>query len=80
MNTSINIAIRRLGRMIGSFVSDWHSAQRLLLAYQLAPERFVFAPRGVPATYAEFLFMTSGKLPREASARERARSDRLAAG
>ena len=57
MNTSIDIAIRRLGRMVGSFVSDWRSAQRLLLAYQLAPERFVFAPRGVPATYAEFLFL-----------------------
>jgi hypothetical protein len=80
MNTSIDIAIRRLGRMVGSFVSDWHSAQRLLLAYQLAPERFVFGSRGVPATYAEFLFMTSGKLPHEASARQRARGAGLAAG
>ena len=80
MTTSIDIALRRLGRMAGSFVSDWHSAQRLLLEYQLAPERFVFAPRGVPATYAEFLFMRHGKLPHEASARERARGAGLAAG
>lgn len=74
MSTDIQTAIRRLGRMVASFASDWHHAQRLLLEWQLAPERFVFAPSGVPATYAEFLFLTAGRLPHEPPARARARA------
>ena len=74
MNTDIQTAMRRLGQMLASFATDWHRAQRLLLAYQLAPERFVFAPSGVPATYADFLFLTAGRLPHEPSARARARA------
>jgi len=72
MNTEIQTALRRLGRTVASFARDWHRAQRLLLEWQLAPERFVFRPSGVPDTYADFLFLTAGPRPREPSARARA--------
>jgi hypothetical protein len=73
MDIDLEAAVRRMWREVVSFGRDWHRAQRLLLEWQLAPERFVFAPGGVPATYAEFLFVTAGPRPHEPSARERAR-------
>jgi len=73
MSTDIQTPLRRLGRSVTSFARDWHDAQRLLIAWQLAPERFVFRPAGVPATYADFLFLTAGRLPHEPSASARAR-------
>lgn len=80
MTSNIQMALRRLGRMTGSFARDWHQAQRLLLEYQLAPERFVFKPCGMPATYADFLFVTAGPRPHEPSARSRSRDRARTAG
>lgn len=80
MTSNIQMALRRLGRMTGSFARDWHQAQRLLLEYQLAPERFVFKPCGMPATYADFLFVTAGPRPHEPSARARSRDRARTAG
>jgi hypothetical protein len=76
MDIDLEAPLRRVWREVVSFGRDWHHAQRLLLEYQLAPERFVFAPRGVPATYADFLFLTAGPRPHEPSARDRARGAR----
>lgn len=72
--TSIQTVFGRLGGIAASFAHDWHQAQRLLLEWQLAPERFVFKPSATPATYADFLFATAGPRPHEPSARERARA------
>jgi hypothetical protein len=73
MTSNIQMTLRQVRRMARSFARDWHQAQRLLLEYQLAPERFVFRPCGMPATYAEFLFVTAGPRPHEPSARARDR-------
>jgi hypothetical protein len=73
MDIDVEAALRKVWREVVCFGRDWRRAQRLLLEWQLAPERFVFTPSGVPATYAEFLFLTAGPRPHEPSARERGR-------
>jgi hypothetical protein len=65
-------AIKRIVRKFIAAIVEMHEAQRWAFALRLAPERQVFAPERAPNTYADFLFRTSGPLPHEPSARNRA--------
>jgi hypothetical protein len=71
-NDRSSSAARRLVANIVSFVEECNYAQRRMLALRMAPDRYLFAARGAPADYAEFLLWTSGPLPHELSARARA--------
>jgi hypothetical protein len=73
MDIDLKAMLHRVRQEVVSFARDWHHAQRLLLEWQLTPERFVFAPCTGPATYADFLFLTAGPRPHEPAARARAR-------
>jgi hypothetical protein len=71
MSIEIQTAVRRIGADIADFFIEWHDVQRLLYDRLLAPEQYVFTATRAPATYAEFLYLTSGRLPDEAAARLR---------
>jgi hypothetical protein len=73
MDVDPGATLHRMWQEVVSFARDWHHAQRLLVEWQLAPERAVFSSGKVPATYADFLFLTAGPRPHELSARARAR-------
>ena len=74
MDIDPEATLHRMWQEVVGFARDWHHAQRLLVEYQLAPERFVFTPSHAPATYADFLFLTAGPRPHEPSAQARARA------
>jgi hypothetical protein len=72
MGIEIQTAVRRIGADIADFFIEWHDAQRMLYERRLAPDGYVFAARRRPlATYADFLFATSGPLRHEPPARLR---------
>jgi hypothetical protein len=62
-------ALRGLARTILAAFRDCQYAQRRMAALRTAPDRTA----AVPDTYAEFLYLTSGVLQHEPSARSRAR-------
>jgi hypothetical protein len=64
--------LRRLARTVAAAISECNDATRLMTERANAPDRYVFHPRKAPDTYAEFLFLTSGPLAHEPSARARA--------
>jgi hypothetical protein len=64
--------IGRLARAIWGVVAEWNYATRRMTELAVAPDRYVLNPERAPATYAEFLFRTSGVLVHEPSARARA--------
>ena len=64
--------LRRLARTLAEAISECNDATRLMTERTNAPDRYVFHPRKAPDTYAEFLFLTSGPLAHEPSARARA--------
>jgi len=64
--------IRRIARTVVDIVEECNYAQRRLFELRLDPERYVLTPSGAPDTYAEFLYLTSGFLRHEPTARERA--------
>ena len=64
--------LRRLARKIGAAFAECNDATRLMTELNTAPDRYVFRPRTMPDTYAEFLYRTSGPMVHEPSARERA--------
>lgn len=64
--------LRRLARKVGAAIAECNDATRLMTELNTAPDHYVFRPRTVPDTYAEFLYRTSGPLAHEPSARARA--------
>lgn len=64
--------IRRLARGICAVIAECNYAQRRMVELRTAPDRYLFEPDAAPATYAEFLYRTSGVLRHEPSARARA--------
>jgi hypothetical protein len=64
--------LRRLARKVAAAISECNDATRLMTERACAPDRYVFHPRKAPDTYSEFLFLTSGPLAHEPSARARA--------
>ena len=64
--------IRGLARRICAVIAECNYAQRRMLELRTAPDRYLFEPDAAPATYAEFLYRTSGVLRHEPSARSRA--------
>jgi hypothetical protein len=63
-----------LADRIAAVISEYNYAQRRLTQLRLAPARYGSDHNRAPGTYPEFLFLTSGWLTREPSARERASS------
>lgn len=68
--------IHRIARSIAGAVAEDMQTQRILYDLRTNPARYVFAVHSAPATYTDFLFWTSGVLPHEPSARERASGHR----
>lgn len=66
--------LRGLARRICAVIAECNYAQRRMIELRTAPDRYLFDPDAAPATYAEFLYRTSGVLQHEPSARARARS------
>jgi hypothetical protein len=66
--------LRRLTRRIAAVVADCNDATRLMTEMTTAPDHYVFRPRTMPDTYAEFLYRTSGPLMHEPTARDRAKT------
>lgn len=64
--------LRRLRRRIAAVVAECNDATRLMTEMTTAPDHYVFRPRTLPDTYAEFLYRTSGPLVHEPTARDRA--------
>jgi hypothetical protein len=64
--------LRRLARKFAAAAAECNDAARLMTELTTAPDHYVFHPRTVPNTYAEFLYRTSGPLAHEPSARDRA--------
>jgi hypothetical protein len=64
----------RLARKVGAAIAECNDASRLMTELNTSPDHYVFRPRTVPDTYAEFLYRTSGPLAHEPSARARAES------
>jgi hypothetical protein len=63
--------IRRVARSIADCVAEYNYANRRLAQLSSAPDRYLADPDAAPATYAEFLFRTSGLLDHEPAARAR---------
>jgi len=64
--------LRRLARKIRAVIAECNDATRLMTEMTTDPEHYVFRPRTMPDTYAEFLSRTSGPLAHEPTARARA--------
>ena len=64
--------LRRITKTLASIVEECNYAQRRLLELRMDSERYVFASRDAPDTYADFLARTCGPLLREPSAADRA--------
>jgi hypothetical protein len=64
-------AIRRISRAIADGVAECNYATHRMTQLSSAPDRYLADPDAAPATYAEFLFRTSGLLDHEPAARAR---------
>jgi hypothetical protein len=67
-------SIRGLARRIAAVIAECAYAQRRMAELATAPDRYLFNPDAAPATYAEFLYRTSGVLRHEPPARTRTRA------
>jgi hypothetical protein len=65
-------SLRRLARRAASVVAECNYAQRRLFHLRLSLDSYVYDPRQVPCTYAEFLYRSAGPLRHEPSAQQRA--------
>jgi hypothetical protein len=63
--------LRTLARRVGDLAAEVHEAQRIAVAMQTNPERYVYRSDQAPDTYERFLFRTSGPLVHEPSAANR---------
>jgi hypothetical protein len=70
--------VRRVAGKLADAVHEMNEAQRLMLALQTAPDRYIKNSGAAPDTYAEFLARTSGALVHEPPARKRIRKARRA--
>ena len=66
--------LRGLRRRIYAAIAECNYDQRRMIELATAPDRNLFNPDALPATYEEFLYRTSGVLRHEPSARSRARA------
>jgi hypothetical protein len=66
--------LRGFARRIFAVIAECNYAQRRMVELATAPDRYLFNPDVPPATYAEFLYRTSGVLRHEPTARARARA------
>lgn len=66
------VRTRGLARRIRAVITECNYAQRRMAELATAPDRYLFNPEAAPATYAEFLYRTSGVLRHEPTARTRA--------
>ncbi len=74
MNTA---QLRRLASRVVAVVMEMNEAQRRMTVLRTAQDRYLFKPDEPPATYAEFLARTSGRLLHEPPASRRiARGDK----
>ena len=64
-------AARKVARTMAGVVEECNYAQRRMLQLRLNPERYVINNDQAPATFAEFLFRTSGLLIHEPAADKR---------
>lgn len=64
--------LRQAARALRDVVAECNYAQLRLAQLRLQPDRFVPEPDRAPASYAEFLYRTSGPPWREPTAVERA--------
>jgi hypothetical protein len=64
--------LRRLAGKVAAAIAECNDATRLMTELTTAPDHYVFHPRTLPDTYAEFVYRTSGPLAHEPSARARA--------
>jgi len=69
-------AVRRVTGKVADAVREMNEAQRLMLVWRTATDRYVENPAAAPDTYEEFLTRTSGVLRHEPTARKRARKNR----
>lgn len=69
MNTD---QLRRIASRIAAVVMEMNEAQRRLAVLRTAQDRYLPKPDEPPATYAEFLARTSGRLLHEPAASRRA--------
>lgn len=65
-------AASRLASRLAAVVDECNYAQQRVMALRLAPDSYLRHPGTAPDSYGDFLFRTSGPLPREPSARARA--------
>jgi hypothetical protein len=63
--------LRNAARAVAAIIAECNWAHARLTQLWLSPERHVNDPEQAPATYAEFLFRTSGVLTHEPPARKR---------
>ncbi|HEY7325272.1 MAG TPA: hypothetical protein VH520_10650 [Streptosporangiaceae bacterium] len=68
------VKLGRLARKVGSVIAECNDATRRMKELSAAPDRYVFHSSNPPATYAEFLYRTSGPLIHEPTARARGRA------
>jgi hypothetical protein len=68
--------LRRLASRVAATVGEMNYAQRRMAELRSAPDRYMIEPDVPPVTYQEFLARTSGLLPHEPTATERARGRR----
>jgi len=64
-------AARKAVRTMADVIDECNYAQRRMLQLRLAPDRYVINSDQAPATFAEFLFRTSGLLIHEPAADKR---------
>ena len=65
--------ITALARRVADIFAECNYATRRMTVLKTAPDAYLTAADKAPDNYAEFLFRTSGALPREPDARQRAR-------
>lgn len=64
-------AARKAARTVAGVIEECNYAQRRMLQLRLDPERYTISSGQAPATFAEFLFRTSGLLIHEPAADKR---------
>jgi hypothetical protein len=65
--------LARFGRRVADIVAECNYAQRRMLALRTSPDAYLTNRDQPPASYAEFLFRTSGLLQHEPPAARRTR-------
>ena len=73
MNPNMTRQIATFARRVVGILAECNYAQRRMTILKTAPDAYLTAADKAPDNYAEFLFRTSGTLPREPDASHRTR-------